>query len=293
MRLENDMSNDQKDNAEEMESQNTEATEGASSQSEINEKKIEEKVEMNANADEVNEDVNLGVYDDDLHPDVIERRKIKKSGYTLMTGWEWFVFGWQHFKRSPIIFVLGAVVWVGVEVGFAFIPYAGEIIDGLLFPFLYAGFLYAARELDVNGKIPVTAFFRGFANAPRAMTLLMMGVPLVVFEVVEFLVLETLGPLIALLMAAPFLVMVLCGLLFAVPLIIFEDYKALDAIKRSFQIAGKNISPLITVFLMMLVFSIVGVISFGVAFAVVIPVTFCAMYKSHEDFFIKANETEA
>ena len=239
---------------------------------------------------EVENDINADVYDDDLHPDVIARRQIKKTNSTMTKGLDWFVYGWHQFKKSPIIFVLGAAVWVGVEVGFAFIPFAGEIIDGLLFPFLYAGFLYAANDLEENGKVSFLSFFKGFSDFSKIPTLLIMGLPVVMFEVIEFLVLSTVGPLIALLMAAPLLVMVLCGLLYAVPLVIFKNYGLLEAIKSSYSICGKNVSPLITIFLMMLVFSIVGVISFGVAFVVILPVTFCAFYESQRCLYKDVQE---
>lgn len=234
---------------------------------------------------EVEKNINEGVYDDNLHPDVIERRKIKKSNDTLMKGMSWFVYGWQQFKKSPVIFVIGAVIWVGVEVGFAFIPFAGEIIDGLLFPFLYAGFLYAADDLEENGRVSIMSFFKGFADFSNIPKLFIMGLPVVAFEAVEFLVLETVGPLIALLMAAPLMVMVLCSLLYAVPLVIFNNCGVFEAIKSSYSVCGQNVSSLITIFLMMLVFSIVGIISFGVGFAVIFPVTFCAFYKSQRELY--------
>ena len=241
--------------------------------------------QMAGKGEELNDDVNEGVYDDDLHPDVIARRQIKKSDDTLKTGLAWFKYGWEQFKKSPILFVIGAVVWVGIEVGLAFLPPVGEIIDGLLFPFMYAGFLFAANDLEEKGKISFLSFFKGFSNTSKIPQLMLMGIPMVIFEVVEFLVLETVGPLIALLMAAPLMVMVLCGLLYAVPLVIFKDYSTLEAIKSSYSICGKNVSPLITVFLMMLVCSLAGVISFGVGFAVIIPVTFIAFYKSQRELY--------
>ena len=239
---------------------------------------------------EVENNINAGVYDDDLHPDVIARRKIKKTNNNMKKGLDWFVYGWQQFKKSPVVFVIGAVIWVGVEVGFAFIPFAGEIIDGLLFPFLYAGFLYAADDLEEKGKVSFMSFFKGFSDFSKIPKLFIMGIPMVMFEVIEFLVLTTVGPFIASLMAAPLMIMVLCGLLYAVPLVIFKNYGVLEAIKSSYSICGKNVSPLITAFLMMLGFSIVGVISFGVAFAVIIPVTFCAFYKSQRELYKNVQE---
>ena len=232
----------------------------------------------------VENDINEVVYDDDLHLDVVTRRQINKSHNTMLRGYEWFIYGWYQFKNSPALFVIGAVIWISVEIGFALIPFIGEIIDGLLIPFLYAGFLHIADDLEEKGKVSFMAFFKGFSGFSKILKLFIMGIPMVMFEVIEFLVFIMLGPLFALLMAAPLLVIVLCGLIYAVPLVIFKNYSALEAIKSSYRICGNNILPLITIFLMMLIFFIVGIMSFGLAFVVFVPVTFCALYESQKCF---------
>ncbi|MGR9046923.1 MAG: hypothetical protein ACU83N_16705 [Gammaproteobacteria bacterium] len=207
------------------------------------------------------------------------------NGFSMKQGLQWFVEGWKLFTQSPLLMIIGAVLWTLLEVVLAFIPVLGEVLDGLLFPVLYAGFLYGIREVDEQRKLEIKHFFRGFQDISKLKGLLLLGLLMVFFEATEAGLALILGPFAALVIAAPLGILVFSGLLYSVPLVIFTETKPVEAVKSSYNNCGQHISAMISVYLMILAFAVVLVVTFGVALLVILPVTFCALYRSYQAIY--------
>lgn len=171
------------------------------------------------------------------------------AGFSMKQGYLWFVDGWHIFKQQPVLFILGSAVWIGLEVALAFIPVAGEVIEGLLFPVMYAGFLSVIHEIDSRQKSCFRHFFQGFTDISKLKNLLLLGSMMVFLELLEVTLTMILGPLGALVLAAPLGILILSSLLYSVPLVFFADSKPIEAIKSSYNSCGQNISALISFYL--------------------------------------------
>lgn len=210
---------------------------------------------------------------------------MKDTGFTLKDGRQWFVGGWKLFTKKPLLLILGAIIWMLLEVALALIPVAGEMVDGLLFPVLYGSYLYGIRELDEQRKLKISHFFQGFIDKTKIISLLILGLLMVFYEILEAGLAMILGPFAALVLAAPLGILVISSLLYSVPLVMFGDSKPVDAIKSSYNSCGQHISAMISIYLILLVFAMVSIVTFGVALLIFIPVTFCAFYLSYKDIY--------
>lgn len=210
---------------------------------------------------------------------------MKETGYTMKDGRDWFIDGWRLFTKSPLLLILGAVIWILVEVALALIPVAGEIADGLLFPVLYGGFLYGAREIDEQRKLKISHFFQGIIDKTKLKSLLILGLLMVFFELMEAGLTLILGPFAALVLAAPLGILVFSALLYSVPQVMFSDAGVVDAIKSSYHSCGRHISAMISIYLILIVLALLGIVTFGLAMLIIMPVTFCALYKSYKAIY--------
>lgn len=210
---------------------------------------------------------------------------METQGFTLKDGRQWFFDGWKLFTKSPLLLFLGAVIWMLLEVTLAFLPVIGEIVDGLLFPVLYGGFLFGIREVDEQRKIKFKHFFQGFTDQSKLGPLLFLGLLMVLFEVTEVGLTLIVGPFPALVLAAPLGILAFSALLYSVPLVMLSDAKPIDAIKSSYNSCGRHISAMISLYLILLVLALVAVASLGLALLIIMPVTFCALYKSYKAIY--------
>ncbi|WP_404358403.1 hypothetical protein [Methylotuvimicrobium sp. KM1] len=210
---------------------------------------------------------------------------MEDTGYTMKDGRHWFVDGWKLFTKSPLMLILGTVIWILLEVLLALLPVIGEILDALIFPVMYGGFLYAIREVDEQRKMKISHFFQGFIDSAKLKPLLILGLLMVFFEIIEAGLIVTLGPFTALILAAPLGLLVISALLYSVPQVMFSDSKPVDAIKSSYYNCGRHISAMITVYLFLILFALLSVVTIGLAMILIIPVTFCALYISYKAIY--------
>lgn len=206
------------------------------------------------------------------------------SGYTMKDGKQWFIDGWKLFTKNPLLLLLGTVIWVLLEVLLAVIPVVGEIVDGLLFPIMYAGFLYAIREADEQRKINIKHFFQGFIDTEKLKPLLILGLLWVFLVIIEAGMVVILGP-VALMFVAPLGILVISALLYSVPQVMFIGSKPVDAIKSSYYSCGRHFSAMITIYLFLILFAVLTVVTLGLAILLIMPVTFCALYVSYKAIY--------
>lgn len=202
----------------------------------------------------------------------------------MRAGWLWFIEGWKLFKKSPLPLILGAVIWGALEFAIAFIPVAGVVIDGLIFPMLYAGFLFVAREIDEGRKPSLKFFFVAFMDKSKFLLLLMLGIVMVLFEAISVAVGMFFGP-IAIVILVPFALILVSMLVFSVPLVTFDKASFIEALKSSYHSCGENISAIIMAYFALFGLIVISVLTFGVALVVTIPIIFCSFYKGYKEIY--------
>lgn len=202
----------------------------------------------------------------------------------LKAGWRCFTDGWLLFKKEPVNFLIGVALWLGLEFAIAFIPIAGPMIDGLIFPVLYAGFLYVANKVEQNETVKIKDFFVGFMKLQLLVQLSLLGIFLVAFELLSVTVAASIGA-IAVAVMVPLAVIMVSALIFSVPLVLFEEIKFNQALKSSVACCGKNFAVIFIMYFILLAFMIISAVTYGVALILIIPITFCALYLCYRQAF--------
>lgn len=207
-----------------------------------------------------------------------------KKHFSMKSSWSWFLAGVNLFKSQPVPMILAAIVWMAIELLVAFIPAVGGMIDGLLFPALYAGFMFTANKVETGQKPTITDFFIGLTDTNKRIPLLLLGGLIVLFEMLTIAFAMTLGGL-AVVILFPLGVLAFAALIYSVPLTLFTDTTPVKALMDSSQTCGQNLMAVFSLYLLLFVLLSVSVLTFGVALPIVIPLIFCMMYKSYQAIY--------
>lgn len=209
---------------------------------------------------------------------------MESNALPLSAGWRWFINGWELFKKSPVQFLIGTIIWLALELGIAFIPIAGPMIDGFIFPMLYAGFLNFASLVDSGKPAQIKDFFVPLLNPKLLIQFSFLGLIIVGFELLSVAFASSLGA-IAVAIFLPMAVVMVSSLIFSVPLILFNDIKFHLALKSSIQSCGKNFAVMVVMYFILLGFMVISAISYGVGLLIIIPLTFCGLYLGYRQAF--------
>ncbi len=201
---------------------------------------------------------------------------------TLRDGWLWFVGGWRIFKKQPWLMMLGALAWLLIEAVFVLLPVAGELIDGLLLPAAYAGFVHAADRVERGEGIDFKTFFYGITQAGMRNSLLVLGLCVVLYEIMGLLFTMLVGPIGVALFAFPMGVILMAALIFAVPAVVLESLPATQALRMSFNYSGGNISALIMVYFILFMLVVASIVTVGIGLLFVFPLTCCSLYVGYQ-----------
>lgn len=204
----------------------------------------------------------------------------------LRAGWRWFFDGWQLFKKKTINFLIGTAIWLALEFVIAFIPIAGPMIDGFIFPMFYAGFLYFVNEVYNDKPAQIKDFFIPLFKPTTFLQLAILGLIIVGFELLSTFAATSMGA-IAVAILMPLAVIMVSSLIFSVPLMMFEGVQLPLALKSSVAACGKNFAVMLIMYFILLGFMVISVVSFGAGLLIIIPITFCALYLGYRQTFLK------
>ena len=207
----------------------------------------------------------------------------------LSVGWRCFSSGWFLLKKEPVKLLIGVALWLALEFAIAFIPVAGPMIDGFIFPMLYAGFLNVADKIEQEKPIQIIDFFIGFIDHRLLIQLSCLGGFLVGFEILSVTFATSLGAM-AVAILVPLAILMVSSLIFSVPLVVFEDIKFNQALISSASCCGKNFAVILVMYFILLAFMVISAITFGLGLIVIIPVTFCALYICYKQAFSRDSQ---
>ena len=213
---------------------------------------------------------------------------------------EWYKQGWAIFSKDMVTWVLMALV-MGVG-GFLLniLPILGQIIMLVLMPALLGGLLYAAQQASQGKPIKVEYLWSVLMDPQKRNQFLglggilfalvsMVGIISVVFVGDSLLRGATsglggvgIGGLLFMLVVG-FASFVLFN--YTPALMLFRGLSLFDALKVCASTAVTQVVPLLVLFLLYSVLSLVAVIPFGLGLLVLFPVTAGAIYASYQELF--------
>lgn len=222
-------------------------------------------------------------------------------------GWEWIVEGFQLFRRVPMVWILLCTTLLLIAATLALIPMAGQFIFTLLSPVFLAGLMIGCRTLERGGQLEVAHLIAAFRNAGPLITIggiylvgqvLIVGIFMLVGgDVLMSLLLEgkrvdenelknvsgdmLSASLVALTLSIPLLM----AAWFAPLLSIFNGMPPVEAMRTSFFACVKNIVAFQIYVVILVVFTFIASIPYGLGLFVLVPTVFASIYVSYVDIF--------
>jgi uncharacterized membrane protein len=220
-------------------------------------------------------------------------------------GWTWIVDAWTLFTRAPVPWLLLTIVFIVLSIAMNAIVIVGQLAAVVLAPVFVGGVMLGCRRLHEGGMLEVGDLFAGFRT--RLGTLAALGAfSLVVLVAIVFIAglitgfsLFTLGAnpdpaaiaaalvsiLLTLLIVTALMLPLAMALWFAPPLVVFQGKGAFEAMAQSFVACLRNMLPFLIYGLILLVFSILASIPFGLGWLVLGPVFAASVYTAYRDIF--------
>ena len=219
---------------------------------------------------------------------------------------EWIKGGWEVFKKEPGILIVMFLIFFGISIVAAFIPFIGSLAITLLSPAIGGGFMYAARELDQGRNIEIGDMFKvfkqeGMLNQFLIMGAILLGVTILTYAVVIVFAMGGAmaastshgdpGPLFfimlffVMLLALSLQLVIMMLLFYGIPLVMLENMKPVEAMKSSFMACLKNIWPLTLFSLILLIPFIIAVIPLGLGLIVLMPIVTMMQYTSFRSVY--------
>jgi hypothetical protein len=222
-------------------------------------------------------------------------------------GWEWIAEGFALFKKQPGTWILILIVFVACSVLISLVPVIGALANMLLMQVFMGGLMLGCRAQDHGESFEVGHLFAGFKQ--NTSDLVVLGVLTMAGWIVACI------PAVAIVGGGAFMAMMMGGghaahigamglsvvlavlvvlalavplymaLWFAPSLIVFNNLKAVDAMKASFFACLKNIVPFLLYGVVMLVLCFIAAIPFALGFLVLGPVAIASIYTGYRDIF--------
>jgi uncharacterized membrane protein len=224
-------------------------------------------------------------------------------------GLDWISEGFGLFRRNPLIWIVMLIIFLALLTLLSLIPVVGSIASLLLQPVLVGGMLAGCRSLEEGEDLRIEHLFDGFRRNTKQLAAVGLyaalgylligllialavgaGVSLGYFGGLEktqemvfggaFVSLLVVG-LFGMLLAVP----IMMATWFAPPLILFQDFPVLDAMKLSFSGCAHNLLPFLVYALAALLLGFIAMIPAGLGLLVLGPTLVGSVYAGYKDIF--------
>jgi uncharacterized membrane protein len=232
-------------------------------------------------------------------------------------GWHWIKQGLALYKKSPILWVVLAMIGVLGMIAISSIPVVGEPLSTLLFPVIYAGLLLGCFALEKGEELELAHLFAGFQRNTKALVTL-GGITLVIQLIILGLMKMTGGEsLVNLLMSEQaindpqlftaaiesagisiFIGLILfSGLLlatqFAPMLVLFGNIKPLQALHTSAWLCLRNMAPLTVYGALMMSLALLASMPMMLGWFILLPLMVTSSYAAFRDLVLIDQTSEA
>jgi len=228
-------------------------------------------------------------------------------------GLTWIADAFDLFKQSAGMWILMTIMIAVISIVLTALgPLA--IAINILAPILTGGLMLGCRDQSQGQELHFEHLFAGFREhtgqlATVGALYLLGSIAVVVLAIIVALgtggasalmaaiggnhnaaALAGLGVgfLMALLVFLAAAIPLIMALWFAPALVVFHNVAAIDAMKQSFSACLRNIFPFLLWGVMFILLGIVGVVTLGLGFLVIIPVQIISIYTAYKDIFAVA-----
>ena len=220
-------------------------------------------------------------------------------------GAHWLVEAFGLFRRRPLAWIGLCSGWIVITFGLILVPFIGGVVANFLQPVFFASFAITAFRQVAGEPVLMGDLFSGFRRNARA--LVNLGAILLMAQILIFMLMWAVGlptappgdetftmaDYVAALkgkewiLAVGFILTVIVkgALWFAPPLLAFHDMSMSQAIRWSVFAAISNLGPMIVYAFLLGVAVLAGLMTWGLAFFVVIPVMAISTFVGYREVF--------
>ncbi len=221
-------------------------------------------------------------------------------------GLKWIVDGFALFRLRPSVWIALTAIWMFIGVVLVTIPSLGQLILYLVTPALGAGMLVGCRALERGDNLEIAHLFAGIRSHPGP--LITVGGFYLLGNVITFGAFMGLGgdriiaaaleraadaqtqlsapdvpaaPLLSVFLLVPLFMAVI----FAPPLVMFQNLPALQAIKASFTGCMANLAPVLLFAVLSATFAMIAMLPYGLGMLLWVPIYAGAVYRGYKAVF--------
>jgi uncharacterized membrane protein YesL len=219
-------------------------------------------------------------------------------------GGGWIADAFALYRQKPFAWIGLCTGWLLITLVLLQVPHIGPALEGFLQPVFFASFAIAAFRQIAGEPVLMGDLFSGFRRNVRALVQLgafqmiaelAVAIPIWIFlmppmpgdggvNLSEYL--ESLkGREWIVFLALAALSVVKAAFWFAPPLIAFHDMSATQSIRWSIYAAIANLVPMIVYGLALVAMMLFGILTWGLAFLVVIPVMAISTFVGYREVF--------
>ena len=222
-------------------------------------------------------------------------------------GLGWFAEGWRLFAAMPGMLILMCLVFFLINLALMVVPVLGNLASTVTSPALLGGIYFALARTHYQQSAQLGDMFEAFRNNSLINPMLVLGAisaGLSVLAMIPVLAVIALGATSVSdhnlsqmsaenieLLAAVLIVFLLVitvmtmALIYAVPLCMLGGQRPVAALKLSFAASMANFIPLTVAGVAAMVLMILGGLTFGLGFIIVMPWMLATVYASYRDLF--------
>jgi uncharacterized membrane protein len=234
---------------------------------------------------------------------------IRVADLRASRGPAWLGESFRLFRRAPMQWIGLCAGWIAITLALILLPLVGGVVANVLQPVFFASFAIAAYRQSAGERITMNDLFSGFRRNWKALTF--VGAILLVAQIAIFALMALMGlPILPegegpismseyvqmfegkeWIIAIGFLLTVVVkgALWFVPPLIAFHGMSAGHAMRWSVYAAVENLGAMLTYGVALLGLLMLGILTWGLALLVVIPLVAISSYVGYREVFESAS----
>jgi hypothetical protein len=197
-------------------------------------------------------------------------------------GINWLQAGWEAFKAGGALLIGMVFVTLLAMLFLVWIPWLGTILVPIVSTFLYAGMLQSLRGQATGRGMRFDDLWSAFNDQDRMVHLAIVSLVPLLGSLLRA-VLE--GGFIGGVIGALVSLVVLALTYFAVPLVLFRNLDAPQALKSSFEGVLANLPAVIVFWMVCIVLTVIAILPLGLGLLVLVPVLLGAAYEAYAEIY--------
>ena len=197
-------------------------------------------------------------------------------------GINWLQGGWAGFKAGGGLLIGMVAVTLLIAFVLAWIPWLGQILVPVVATFLYAGMLRSLRGQATGRTMQFDDLWSAFGDQDRMVHLAIVSLVPMLGSLLQA---ALSGGFIGWVLGALISLVVIALTYFAVPLVLFRQMEAPQALKSSLDGVIANLPAVVVFWAACIVLTLLAIVPLGLGLLVLVPVLLGAAYEAYAEIY--------